>query len=60
MDAFYKWLGTKKSRKIKLGVMDMWKPFAISLPKEGHAPQAVILFDKFHVMKHLGEALDTV
>ena len=25
-----------------------------------HAPQAAILFDKFHVMRHLGEALDKV
>lgn len=24
------------------------------------APQAAILFDKFHVMRHLGEALDKV
>ena len=32
----------------------------MSLRKEGHAPGAVILFDKFHVMKHLGEALDEV
>lgn len=60
MDAFYTWLGSRKSCKIKLAVMDMWKPFAISLRKEGHAPEAVILFDKFHVMKHLGEALDAV
>jgi transposase len=27
MAAFYDWLGLKKSRKIKLAVMDMWKPF---------------------------------
>jgi hypothetical protein len=27
MAAFYDWLGPKKSRKIKLAVMDMWKPF---------------------------------
>ena len=25
-----------------------------------HAPQAAILFDKFHVMRHLGDALDAV
>ena len=60
MDTFYEWLGPKKCRKIKLAVMDMWKPFATSLRKEDHAPGAVILFDKFHVMKHLGEALDEV
>lgn len=60
MDTFYEWLGPPKCRKIKLAVMDMWKPFAKSLRKKGHAPGAVILFDKFHVMKHLGEALDEV
>ncbi|OHD18831.1 MAG: hypothetical protein A2087_12830 [Spirochaetes bacterium GWD1_61_31] len=60
MDTFYEWLGPQKSRKIRLAVMDMWKPFSISLKKEGHAPHAGILFDKFHVMKHLGEALDKV
>jgi transposase len=60
MDAFYEWLGPQKSRKIKLAVMDMWKPFSTSLKKEGHAPQAAILYDKFHVMRHLGDALDAV
>jgi transposase len=60
MDSFYTWLGPKKSSKIKLAVMDMWKPFALSLRKEGHAPTAVILYDKFHVLKHLGDAMDEV
>lgn len=60
MDAFYEWLGPNKSRKIRLAVMDMWKPFAASLRKEGHAPRAAILYDKFHVIQHLGDALDEV
>ena len=38
--------------------MDMWKPFRNAT--NTHAPQAAILFDKFHVMRHLGEALDKV
>ena len=38
--------------------MDMWKAFGNSTGR--HAPQASILFDKFHVMRHLGDALDTV
>jgi transposase len=25
-----------------------------------HAPQAAILFDKFHILRHLGEALDKI
>ena len=60
MDAFYRWLGPKKSQRIRLAVMDKWKPFMTSTKKKAHAPQAAILFDKFHVMRHLGEALDTV
>jgi len=58
MDEFYKWLGPTKSKKIRLAVMDMWKPFRKSTKE--NAPQAAILFDKFHVMRHLGEALDKV
>jgi len=60
MDLFYQELGTKKSHKIRLAVMDMWKPFRTSTLKPAHAPQAAILFDKFHVLRHLGEALDKV
>jgi transposase len=58
MDAFFTWLGAKKSAGIRLAVMDMWKPFRTSTIT--HAPQANILFDKFHVLSHLSAALDTV
>jgi transposase len=58
MDQFYRFLGKKKAKRIRLAVMDMWKPFRNSTHQ--NAPQAAILFDKFHVMKHLGEALDTI
>ena len=58
LDLFYEWLRPPKSHRITLVVMDMWKAFRASTT--AHAPQAAILFDKFHVMRHLGEALDTV
>ncbi len=58
MTQFYDWLCLKKSRGIRLAVMDMWKPFRIATRQ--WAPQAAILFDKFHIMRHLGEALDKV
>jgi transposase len=58
MGEFYARLGKKKSSRIRLAVMDMWKPFRLATA--AHAPQAAILFDKFHVMRHLGEALDQV
>ncbi len=58
MSEFYVWLGAKKSGRIRLAVMDMWRPFRLATA--AHAPNAAILFDKFHVMRHLGEALDAV
>ena len=58
MDLFYAFLGKQNSRKIKLAVMDMWKPFRVSTQR--HAPKAVIMFDKFHIVKHLGDALDAI
>ena len=39
-------------------VMDMWKPFR--KVAQAQAPQASILFDKFHILSHLGDALDQV
>ncbi len=58
LDEFYRFLGEKKARKIRLAVMDMWKAFRNSTNR--NAPQAAILFDKFHIIRHLGEALDKV
>lgn len=58
LDAFFEWLGPKKTKKIRLAVMDMWKPFENSTRK--NAPQAAILYDKFHVFRHLNEAIDKV
>ncbi len=60
LDLFYQWLGAKKSKRIGLVVIDMWKAFENSTRNSKHAPQASILFDKFHILRHLGEALDKV
>jgi transposase len=58
MSLFFEWLGPKKSGKIRLAVMDMWKPFRNACA--AHAPGAAMLYDKFHALRHLGEALDKV
>ena len=58
MDEFFKSLGERKSTGIRLAVMDMWKPFRNST--ERNAPQAAVLFDKFHVLRQLSKALDSV
>ena len=58
LDLFFEELGVKRTERLRLVVMDMWKPFRNSTL--GHAPHAAILFDKFHVLSHLAEALDQV
>ena len=57
MDEFYRFLGEKKAKK---SVWPSWTCGRRSATPRAYAPQAAILFDKFHVMRHLGEALDKV
>src|SRR5713226_3483310 len=40
----YQWLDERKRARIRLAVMDMWKPFRNAT--NSYAPQAAILFDK--------------
>jgi transposase len=58
LNEFFAWLGPQKSARIQLAVMDMWRAFSKST--RTHAPQAKLLFDKFHVLRHLSDALDRV
>ena len=58
MNEFYNCLKPEKSRQIRLAVMDMWKAFEKSAKE--NIPQAAILYDKFHVIRHLQEALDKI
>lgn len=55
---FYDELGESRCKSIDLAVMDMWKAFRNAT--EARAPQAQIVYDKFHIMKHLSDALDQV
>lgn len=55
---FYDFLGDEAAQRIRLAVMDMWKPFRNVT--EERAPQAAILYDKFHVLRHLNDAMDQV
>ena len=58
MDLFFRELGDKKSARIELAAMDMWKAFRNSVTN--NAPNARIVFDKFHIIRHLSKALDEV
>lgn len=58
LDQFYASLNSLQKSKIRLAVMDMWKAFRKSTRK--NVPHTAILFDKFHIIRHLNEALDKV
>lgn len=58
LDRFFDEIGHRRSARIRLAVMDMWKPFRNSTLC--FAPNARIVFDKFHVLRHLSTALDEV
>ncbi len=55
---FFDELGEKKSMRITLSLMDMWVAFRNGVEK--NCPNADILYDKFHIMKHLNEAIDEI
>lgn len=58
LDKFFVEVGPKRAARIQLAVMDMWKPFRNSTG--AHAPNARIVYDKFHILRHLSDALDEV
>lgn len=55
---FFAAYGRRRCAGIEVVVMDMWKPFRQAM--RTHAPKASIVFDKFHILRHLNEALDAV
>ena len=55
---FTKEMGTRRCHSLRVIGMDMWAAYA-NLVRE-HAPQAQILFDRFHIVKHLNEAVEEV
>lgn len=58
LDLFFQENGEKRNAKISLVAMDMSQAFQLSVKE--HVPEAVLLFDKFHVMQKLCDALDEV
>jgi transposase len=51
-------MGARRCRTLQVVCMDMWAAYA-NLVRE-HAPNAQILFDRFHIVRHLNEAVDAV
>ena len=55
---FTKEMGTRRCHTLRVVCMDMWAPYA-NLVRQ-YATNAQILFDRFHIVKHLNEAVEEV
>lgn len=55
---FFAWFGKDNTERLEGICSDMWQPY-IDVVKE-EAPQAVLVFDKFHIVQHLMRAVDQV
>jgi transposase len=58
LDAFFDFLGPERTAKLEGICCDMWQPYIDTI--KARAPQAVLVFDKFHIVRHLMEAVDKV
>jgi transposase len=60
LDGFWSTITAEQRASIEAVALDMWDPYLASLRE--HLPEAEkkVVFDKFHVAKHLGEAVDRV
>jgi transposase len=60
LDAYYDSLTVRQKAGIEAVAMDMWEPFITSTCE--HVPHArdKIVFDRFHIMKHMTQAVDEV
>lgn len=60
LDQFFDELGPEHSALIEAISMDLGPAYLKSVRTEGHAPQAVVCADPFHLVKLAGDALDEV
>ena len=58
LQGFFDYLGPEKTAALEGICRDMWQPYIDFI--KAPAPQAVLVFDKFHIVRHLMEALDQV
>ncbi len=55
---FFRKLGPERAAQLEAISADMWEPYLIVLRKK--APQAAVIFDRFHIVRHLNEAVNKV
>jgi len=58
MRKFFAWLGPRRARSIEVVCCDMWAVYTDAVREK--LPQALVVFDRFHVVQHLNRAVDEV
>ena len=58
LEAFFDWFGKERTEQLEGICCDMWQPY-VDVVKE-RAPKAILVFDKFHIVQHLSQAVDQV
>jgi transposase len=60
LSAFWQQYPQAELARVEKVAMDMWPPYIASTRKALPFADDKIVFDKFHILKHLGDAVDTV
>jgi len=60
LDGFWETLNQEQREGIEAVAMDMWDPYVASVSQHLPEGEKKIVYDKFHIAKHLGEAVDQV
>ncbi len=60
LDAYFDTLAPDQLAGIEAVAMDMWEPYANSVRAHLADADNKIVFDKFHILQHVGTAVDTV
>ncbi len=60
LDGYFGTFSAEEREQIKAVAMDMWEPYINSVFEYLTGAEEKIVFDRFHIMKHMGEAVDAV
>lgn len=58
LEAFFDYLGKDRCEHIEAVCCDMWAPYIDAIKRR--LPNALLVFDKFHIVRHLLDAVDQV
>ena len=58
INAFFEWFGAERMAHLRFVCSDMWKPYLRAIREK--VSHALHILDRFHIVAHLGKAIDEV